>query len=328
MRITVIHRGALGDFLLALPIFEGLYALRSDVRLSFGIRGDFAELIRRRPWFSGFFSSDDPALSLLYHDEAWRETRLPPLLAESEIVFLFARKSGPTVAERLSSLLSRPVYGIDSFPSPEEHPDTGVTDYLLHQMHRYDRQIPRVATRLFPSPLSIEAVRPLLPEVGTGPLIVIHAGSGGKSKIPPLPRWWNLLSRIHREVSPNIIMTLGPADESLTGFVCAAGSRFGVVHPGVLDLPRLAALLASASLYIGCDSGVSHLAGVMGTPSVVIFGPTDPKVWAPNGSHVRIVVERWSEEEIFVPFDSTPSQPEDAVFEAVISLLALHHSVG
>ena len=55
------------------------------------------------------------------------------------------------------------------------------------------------------------------------------------------------------------------------------------------NLYELACWLASARLFIGNDSGISHLAAAAGTPSVVIFGPTDPRVWAPRGECVQII---------------------------------------
>jgi ADP-heptose:LPS heptosyltransferase len=53
--------------------------------------------------------------------------------------------------------------------------------------------------------------------------------------------------------------------------------------PNLDDLGRL---LARARVYIGNDSGISHLAAHVGTPTIVLFGPTDPSVWAPRGSRV------------------------------------------
>jgi heptosyltransferase III len=52
------------------------------------------------------------------------------------------------------------------------------------------------------------------------------------------------------------------------------------------DLHELACWLARARVYIGNDSGISHLAAAVGTPTIVLFGPTDPSVWAPRGSRV------------------------------------------
>jgi heptosyltransferase-3 len=52
------------------------------------------------------------------------------------------------------------------------------------------------------------------------------------------------------------------------------------------DLYDLACWIARARVYIGNDSGISHLAAAVGTPTIVLFGPTDPAVWAPRGSRV------------------------------------------
>jgi ADP-heptose:LPS heptosyltransferase len=51
----------------------------------------------------------------------------------------------------------------------------------------------------------------------------------------------------------------------------------------------LACRLAAAQVYIGNDSGIAHLAAAVETPSVVLFGPTDPRIWAPRGRNVIVV---------------------------------------
>jgi heptosyltransferase III len=55
------------------------------------------------------------------------------------------------------------------------------------------------------------------------------------------------------------------------------------------NLHQLACWLASARVYIGNDSGITHLAAAVGTPVVAIFGPTDAAVWAPRGERVSVV---------------------------------------
>jgi ADP-heptose:LPS heptosyltransferase len=57
-------------------------------------------------------------------------------------------------------------------------------------------------------------------------------------------------------------------------------------------LPALAGLLAECRGYIGNDSGVTHLAGALGLPTIAVFGPTDPAVWAPPGMQVSVVAPR------------------------------------
>lgn len=62
------------------------------------------------------------------------------------------------------------------------------------------------------------------------------------------------------------------------------------------DLGELASWLAGASVYIGNDSGISHLAAACGVPVVALFGPTDPRVWAPRGARVEVL-----------PFETDPA---------------------
>jgi ADP-heptose:LPS heptosyltransferase len=57
----------------------------------------------------------------------------------------------------------------------------------------------------------------------------------------------------------------------------------------------LAGWLRSARVYIGNDSGITHLAAAAGAPVVAIFGPTDPAVWAPRGDRVRLVAGKLDE---------------------------------
>jgi ADP-heptose:LPS heptosyltransferase len=65
------------------------------------------------------------------------------------------------------------------------------------------------------------------------------------------------------------------------------------------DLYELACHLSRARVYIGNDSGISHLAAAVGVPTVAIFLTTDPRIWAPRGAHV-CVLERPSVEEVLV----------------------------
>ena len=55
------------------------------------------------------------------------------------------------------------------------------------------------------------------------------------------------------------------------------------------NLYDLACWLASARVYIGNDSGITHLAAAAGVPVVAVFGPTDPEIWAPRGERVQVL---------------------------------------
>jgi heptosyltransferase-2 len=55
-----------------------------------------------------------------------------------------------------------------------------------------------------------------------------------------------------------------------------------------LPLPRVAAVI-ERSIFIGHDSGISHLATAVGANCILLFGPTNPDVWAPKNDNVRVL---------------------------------------
>jgi len=115
------------------------------------------------------------------------------------------------------------------------------------------------------------------PRIECGPVeqadfAVINPFSGSARKNWPLERYRKVASRLAIPVR----WSAGP-QEALRGAV-----RFE-------NLYDLACWLASARVYIGNDSGITHLAAAVGTPVVAIFGPTDPAMWAPRGEWVSVV---------------------------------------
>ncbi|MCI0427992.1 MAG: glycosyltransferase family 9 protein [Nitrospiraceae bacterium] len=119
------------------------------------------------------------------------------------------------------------------------------------------------------------------------PLAVIHPGSGSAHKCvaPELLATVVIALQIFG-VTPVVLE--GPADwESVERLLQSCVNR-PIVLKG-LDLLTVAGVLAQARLFVGQDSGVTHMAGLMGVRTVALFGPTDPDRWAPRGAHVTVV---------------------------------------
>ncbi|MEE9264659.1 MAG: glycosyltransferase family 9 protein, partial [Vicinamibacteria bacterium] len=58
-------------------------------------------------------------------------------------------------------------------------------------------------------------------------------------------------------------------------------------------------VLSQAGVYVGNDSGVSHLAAASGAPTIALFGPTDPSMWAPLGPQVEILPQTASDQAVW-----------------------------
>lgn len=111
--------------------------------------------------------------------------------------------------------------------------------------------------------------------------VLIHPGSGGKKKNWPMERFAEVAEGL-TQLGRSVEWIRGSAEETL---------RFPpdarVVE--TLSLVTLARELAATRLYLGNDSGVTHLAAACGCRTVATFGPTDPSVWAPHGENVAVV---------------------------------------
>ena len=118
------------------------------------------------------------------------------------------------------------------------------------------------------------------------PVLAVHPGSGGRHKLWPLEHWTRFLEAVRsRPGAPRLLIAGGEADEQRVNALRSAGDLVAWNLP----LPKLGAVFARCAGFVGHDSGISHLAAAAGTPSVLLFGPTDPAVWAPPGRHVRVL---------------------------------------
>ncbi len=121
-----------------------------------------------------------------------------------------------------------------------------------------------------------------------GRLVAIHPGSGSAKKNWPVERWRELGSRLLAG-GAELLLIGGEADGAQLATLGAAWRGAPVHEARDLPLPHLAAVLARCALFVGHDSGISHLAGAVGTHCVLLFGPTDPAVWAPANPGVTVL---------------------------------------
>ena len=139
-------------------------------------------------------------------------------------------------------------------------------------------------------------------------ILIIHPGSGGQRKRWRAEGFWQVAEWWRNSGNREVLILLGPAETEEAEY----WRRCGPVETS-LALPQVASILARATCYLGNDSGVSHLAGAVGTRGVVIFGPTRPEQWRPLGGGLQVIKntryrEKWPDRAGISLEEVTPEQ--------------------
>ncbi len=299
IRAVVFHQGALGDFVIAAGAAEELaQALGAGARVDFWSKPEHVSLLDGKGYLGECRSLDGALIARLLQDSLWRGAALPDFLLKADQVFIFGQTGSRLMAERLSLRLSANVSWIQSFPAASD-PGAHVSRFLRRQLN--DLGWPIAGNPLYLSAPASEkqAATDLLHRLGiSSKPIFIHPGSGGRRKVWPLRNWHGLLDWIRSKSPFQALLSIGPADDYMDAFSVAMREA-GVPIVSGLTPVRLSALLSLCGIYIGSDSGVSHLAAAVGIPAIAVFGPTDPRVWAPRGRNAVAVQRIWQEEDVF-----------------------------
>jgi lipopolysaccharide heptosyltransferase II len=122
------------------------------------------------------------------------------------------------------------------------------------------------------------------------PLVGLHPSGGREIKQWDPARFAAVARRLAEECGATIVLTGAPADRALVDTVRARLPAAQTIDAsGEPDLLALAAILERLDLFITGDTGPMHLAACVGTPIVAVFGPSDPRRYAPLGARDRVV---------------------------------------
>jgi len=179
-------------------------------------------------------------------------------------------------------------------------PGTHAARQLAQPLQELGIDVSDLTAKIFPSDEDRGFARRFL-EHCEPPILALHPGSGSEKKNWPLESWIEFIKTalntkstriggLETAVPWAILIVSGEADEN----EMARLRRLFEHEPQVrfaraLPLPQLAALLEQ-STFIGHDSGISHLAAAVGARCLILFGPTDPKIWAPRNKNARVLL--------------------------------------
>jgi heptosyltransferase III len=249
VRRLLIRPGAIGDCILTIPVLQYLKADYTEVWISSSV----VPLIQ---FADTVCSISSTGLSLAGVGDFGVPAELKHRLQSFDSIVSWYGTNRPEFREAMLSA------GI----SCEFHTALPPADYNGHAIDFFARQVGAPAG-LVPR----IAVNPRFPR----PTIAIHPFSGSSRKNWPLSSFVELAAQLPLAGE----WTVGP-DEELP--VPLEPARF-------TDLLGLAEWLQGARLYIGNDSGITHLAAAVGVKTLALFGETRPETWAPRGDNVTVV---------------------------------------
>ncbi|HXV05825.1 MAG TPA: glycosyltransferase family 9 protein [Solirubrobacterales bacterium] len=149
-----------------------------------------------------------------------------------------------------------------------------------HETRRWCRLLHHWGIDADPGELAIEPPDVELPDWARGATLV-HPGAASAARRWP-PDRWAAIARAEREAGREVLVTGSRREVGLARSIAAvAGLDPRREVAGRTDLRGLAALVAAAGTVVCGDTGVAHLATALGVPSVLLFGPTSPRLWGP-----------------------------------------------
>lgn len=275
-RILVIRGGAIGDFILTLPALKLLRVAYPESHLEVLGYKHIVALAEMSGYANATRSIEYARLSSFFS----RDGELAPELVDyfrnfqQVISYLFDPD------EIFASNLRRAGVRNLIVGSPKITDQGHAARQLARPLEKLGLYLDDPAAAILPN--GAKKVDPLL--------IALHPGSGSETKNWPLQNWVAVTeSLLAGDAARRLLLVAGEADAERIARFSAILPNDRVQYAQNLSLVDLAARLQNCALFLGHDSGISHLVAAVGTPSLLLFGPTDPAIWAPANRNVKVL---------------------------------------
>jgi heptosyltransferase III len=264
--VLIFHAGALGDFVRSWPLGLALGRLYPQSRIIYITHRQKGALVEKA------LRLESMDIEAGWHHLYGDPSQLPDIcrkkLEGSHSIFTYLAKPGDAWTSATGVLA--PAAKIYS-----------VNDALLDSL----APVPVVRAAVSQILVSIAASGIRYPRKTYGAPIAIHPGAGSPAKCWPLDSYLKLIQML-KAAGHSCRVILGEVErerwpaEQIQRLEAAAQT----VHPATyIDLLQE---LSQCWAFIGNDSGPGQLAGILGLPSIILFGPTDPAIWKPYGPNV------------------------------------------
>lgn len=283
-RLLVVRGGAIGDFINTLPAIGALRERWPDAHLEILGYPHIIELANGRHYANAVRSIEARAMAGFFVPNGTLDAGLMEYFHSFNLIVSYLFDPDEVFATNVRRCGIRQL--VTGSPRPSQLPAAEHYCQPLQSLAIYlENPIPRV----FLGDTDRQRAAAILDPLGTGPVVAIHPGSGSEKKNWPAAKFAALARWLGNELAARLLLIKGEADDKpVAAFLPLLGNQPIIVLEH-LCLPELAAVLARCALFIGNDSGITHLAAAVGTPTIAFFGPASPAIWQPRGPNVHVI---------------------------------------
>jgi ADP-heptose:LPS heptosyltransferase len=299
--ILIIRPGAIGDALLTFPVLKALREHYAGTHITLVSHAHVLPLALAFGVAEQAFDFQDIRLSELFSTTGIHSSFTRDLVEQSDLAICWMRDTDGIIEHNLKASGVQHIVIAPGRPSESER--LHIVDYLARTVG-----LPGVSVQ-FSTLASLQNVDLTSKDI-TNRFVAIHPGSGALQKCWPTSRFATVIKRLWEQNRP-VLLLAGPADSERVDDLLQRLSppRRPEIFKILTNAPLLevARYLQTCKCYLGNDSGITHLAAMLGVPTIAIFGPTDPAIWRPVGPSVQVLQGRTLEDVSI-----------DAVMEAII----------
>lgn len=285
MAILAIQPGAIGDLILSLPALRWLRQRLGGSGMEVWAERANLPLVEHPAYSDGARPLAETGV-----DSYPLPARTLEALKSFELVVSWRGANLPELVAAVSAVHPR-AYFLPQFPPPQPGAAVHLSDFRRAQLAALFGAEFQGAPEILLEPPDDDFARAYLAGelAGGEPLVVMHPGAGGKQKQWGAAQFAAVAGHLRRRWNSRVMFSEGPLDRKAVEAVRAAAPAPGARRISIDNMRHLAAVLRRCHLFIGNDTGITHLAAAVGLPTLAIFQASDPRVWAPRGRQVRVL---------------------------------------
>lgn len=283
MKILIIRRGALGDTVVTFPLIKILRKKYKNCHIE--VIGDKNYWSLAYPKFIDKITSADSNYINSLHSVDSLSDEIKEYFKSFDLIIGFLKDEDSTVKNHLQNI------GVVNFVFQNpftENSNVHIVEYTTSILKK----------------LGIEYNGDIIPKIGIDSsdnlyaedylgrrefyncVVSIHPRTYGIKGLD-IDRYLDLGSWVQDDLKGRVLWILGPVEEEHLTVIESHFDKSSVIF--INDLKKIAAIISKTDFYVGCDTGISHLAAATGVNTISIFGPTNPDIWGALGKRVRIL---------------------------------------